>query len=91
MDPNATLADMLRIALAILAARDAGESDETDTIILDNAERLAEHVQALDGWLKIGGFLPAEWEKARKLCAAHQKVQNTLPPADPWADWGKES
>ena len=29
----------------------------------DAADRLAEHAEALDGWLRGGGFLPAEWSR----------------------------
>jgi hypothetical protein len=47
MDPNACLKEMLKLATT---------ADEC------GFERLAELVLALDGWLKMGGFLPRRWE-----------------------------
>ena len=55
MDPNANLEEQLRIAARIAN----GEELSTD------AERLADLVEALDGWLKGGGFLPQRWERKR--------------------------
>lgn len=51
MDPNANLAEQLRIADRI--ARDVPESGDM--------ERLAELVEALDGWIRHGGALPQLW------------------------------
>jgi alkyl hydroperoxide reductase subunit AhpC len=47
MDPNAALQELLAIAGA--AERDP--------------DRMAELVEALDGWLRGGGFLPARWSR----------------------------
>lgn len=60
MDPDENLTEQLRLAESILAAGDACNSDLLD--IADDAERLAELVQALHGWLKKGGFLPSPWQ-----------------------------
>lgn len=56
MDPNTALEEMRKCAANIIRSVDAHgvPSDE-------DAERLAEHVQALDEWLSKGGFLPREW------------------------------
>jgi hypothetical protein len=53
MDPNANLAEQLRLASDLLSA---GEPD------MDDALRLAELVEALHGWIAGGGFLPAQWQ-----------------------------
>jgi hypothetical protein len=54
MDPDANLAEMRDLSTRILG--DAG----LDPISYD-ADRLAELVQALDGWLSGGGFPPKAW------------------------------
>lgn len=56
MDPNANLEEQRRITHSLL-----GDSVVTD---LDDANRLAELAEALDGWILTGGFLPEEWAKA---------------------------
>lgn len=60
MDPNSNLAEQLRIARDILHAFDR-------ELPWDDAEvtRLAELVEALDGWLSKGGFLPEAWSTNR--------------------------
>lgn len=58
MDPNANLTEMLELAAEIQAAYEADE-----TISEADANRLAELVEALDGWLKGKGFLPARWAR----------------------------
>lgn len=55
MDPNANLDQMRRLAEYIL-----GVSNGMTKVA---AENLAELVQALDGWLSHGGFLPEEWKR----------------------------
>jgi len=73
MDPDANLAEQRQIAARILArhtddVRSRGrlrrgvEMSADDT---DDAQRLAELVQALDGWISGGGFLPAAWRPQR--------------------------
>lgn len=52
MDPNANLQEQLRLSQEILDGKHVEE----------NAERLAELVQALNGWIKRGGFLPQDWQ-----------------------------
>lgn len=54
MDPNANLEEMLRLARSIL---------DTDDDCDERATRLAELVEALDGWLRAGGFLPDRWAR----------------------------
>ena len=49
MDPNANWAETIRLAHDILNDPDA----DTD------AARLAELVEALDGWISKGGYLPS--------------------------------
>jgi hypothetical protein len=57
MDPNANLDEMLQLARLI----DVGE----DSWVPEQAERLAELVVAMDGWLRKGGFRPARWDTVR--------------------------
>jgi hypothetical protein len=54
MDPNANLTEQLEIAALLL-------NDDPNNAVA--AIRLAELVEALDGWLKGGGFLPDAWGK----------------------------
>ena len=61
MDPNATLEEMRRLMHAILNEVSTAQED------FANAERLAELVEAMDGWLSRGGFLPRSWQQAGKL------------------------
>lgn len=59
MDPDANLKEQLEIAHGIVDASD----DEVINESVDNAERLAELILALDGWIKAGGFLPKGWKR----------------------------
>lgn len=57
MDPNANLAEQLRIAKRILFDDEDASPD---------AERLAELVLALDEWISNRGFMPRVWENAQR-------------------------
>ena len=57
MDPDANLAEQAKLARRILAADDAGDYADHD------ASRLAELVEALDEWIRRGGFLPQAWKR----------------------------
>lgn len=63
MDPNANLEEMRQLAAAILAmtVEQAGETETAD--LHADAVRLSELVEALDGWISGGGFLPKAWER----------------------------
>lgn len=67
MDPNKTLANMLSIASDFIEAVDR---DGAETVDAADACELAELVQALDGWMRKGGFLPDAWAKGRKEAQA---------------------
>lgn len=60
MDPNANLKEQIELAMKMMADY---ESEESNGIDQDDAERLAELVMALHGWLKGGGFLPDKWKR----------------------------
>lgn len=60
MDPNANLKEMLELAASII---EAYEDEDGNGVDQDDANRLAELVEALDGWLSKGGFLPGRWER----------------------------
>jgi hypothetical protein len=61
MDPNANLAEQLVLAKKLLDSDD----DSTDCQFCDSAERLAELVQALNEWIRNGGFLPEVWKQEK--------------------------
>ncbi len=55
MDPEANLKEQRELTAYLLA------SDADDDIIAEKGRRLAELVDALDGWIVQGGFLPRRW------------------------------
>ena len=64
MDPDANLKEQLEIIARIIARGETGSYTEAerDEQVAD-AERLADLVEALDGWIKGGGFPPAAWRQ----------------------------
>lgn len=58
MDPNRTLAKVRVLTHALLN----GDGRDADAGVA-----LAEAIDALDEWLQRGGYLPAPWEKSRRL------------------------
>lgn len=58
MDPNANLAEQLRLASRIVEA-----FDNERTLVDADCARLSELVIALNDWIRGGGFLPSAWEK----------------------------
>jgi hypothetical protein len=59
MDPDANLAEQLRLALLIQQDMDAGACDVDG----ERAGRLADLVLALNEWLARGGALPGAWKR----------------------------
>lgn len=57
MDPDANLAEQRRLAAAL---RDEARTRSHDDLAR-KAQRLAELVEALDGWMSRGGFAPRAW------------------------------
>jgi len=55
MDPDECLRQLLAIAHSSVLGDDLGENDYM---------RMGELVEALDGWITKGGFLPARWKQA---------------------------
>lgn len=74
MDPNACLA-RIRALLPLMFVED-GEDYRPDQ---DTVTELAQHVEALDGWLSKGGFLPSAWRaiplQRQPLCERCGKVR----------------
>ena len=61
MDPDTNLREQLEIAASLLHQLDHGKAlREQDA---DDVERLCVLVQALDGWMRRGGFSPKRWGK----------------------------
>jgi hypothetical protein len=58
MDPDANLREQLQLVKKIMRAVDKDKPVE-----LDDVDRLVDLVDALDGWLSHGGFLPRRWER----------------------------
>ncbi len=80
MDPNANLEEQRRLAAEILGmtVEQQGETETADLIY--RANRLAELVEALDGWLKRGGFLPKRWKpgiEARRVIPGERIATST--------------
>lgn len=66
MDPDANLLETLRLVNRILEATDACDLDNEDPVYNPrDVLRLAELVEALDGWMSKGNFLPAKWSAKR--------------------------
>ena len=63
MDPNANLKEQRGLVVTILKTIDRLEEHDD---LSEDAERLAELVQALDEWLSGGGFLPKDWNRLCK-------------------------
>jgi len=59
MDPDANLREQLQLVKKIMRAVDKDKPVE-----LDDVDRLVDLVDALDGWLSRGGFLPRRWERS---------------------------
>jgi hypothetical protein len=57
VDPDTALDELLALA----ARLDATEDITCATIDPAGVARLAELVQALDGWIMAGGYLPSRW------------------------------
>lgn len=55
MDPNETLRELLKLAESVPSCEEEFQ---------DDVARMGELIEALDGWLTKGGFLPRRWEKA---------------------------
>jgi hypothetical protein len=71
MDPNATLQEM-RSLMGL------------DPMMPWESARLAELVEAMDGWLSAGGFLPEAWRRA--YGRPHIMAQHAG-----WPDMGRSS
>lgn len=76
MDPNATLEEIRRLVADLRVLIDdqdeLGEAGEDGTLALgetwlleiaEKGDRLIELVQAMDDWLRKGGFLPTAWQR----------------------------
>ncbi len=59
MDPDVAL-EKLRKALASYRKWSAQACDKQ---ALNEADKVADHFEALDQWLSSGGFLPDEWSR----------------------------
>jgi hypothetical protein len=58
MDPEANLKEQMELVLRLQVAEEREEGS-----VDPDALRLAELVDALDCWLRSGGFLPAAWRR----------------------------
>lgn len=58
MDPEANLREQRRLAKAIMKKIDSGQTED----LVDDANRLADLVVALDEWISRGGVLPPSWK-----------------------------
>jgi hypothetical protein len=60
--------------LAIVAALEWGD------LWPDEAAELADLIQALDTWIRRGGFLPAPWQASRNALAKPMKGMSVKDP-----------
>jgi hypothetical protein len=58
MDPDAALAELREFVAEVKEQREYSVG-ELETFL----SSFAKHFEALDNWLKRGGFLPADWKK----------------------------
>lgn len=70
MDPIANLQEQIELAKHINRLWDECGDDGTlkpddQAWLADAAERLADLVLALDGWITNGGYLPTRWQKGQ--------------------------
>lgn len=63
MDPDANLTEQLELAESLKDLLENEPSAERDAAVDEDAERLADLVLALDGWIAGGGFLPKRWRR----------------------------
>lgn len=62
MDPNANLDEQIRIARAVLDANEDEPMEDPE----GDLRRMCELVEALDSWIRRGGFLPKVWERKER-------------------------
>jgi hypothetical protein len=60
MDPTANLSEQLRLSTSLRREMEAGRKPN-----INDVERLCDLVEALDGWLKQGNFLPRQWDRKK--------------------------
>jgi hypothetical protein len=41
------------------------EDEDSPPLDPDDARRMADLIEALDGWISSGGFLPTDWNRTR--------------------------
>ena len=61
MDPDANLAEQLRLARGMQELSDA-DTAGADEELIDQGLRIAELVIALNDWVRSGGYLPKAWQ-----------------------------
>jgi hypothetical protein len=77
VDPNAALDEILDLTGRITDLANRGEPLPPDQVI-----RIAELVDALDGWICVGGFLPRRWASASRPTTLNRAKSDVLP-SDP--------
>lgn len=63
MDPTKNLSEQVELAKKMLKDYEDLDSNGIDQ---DDANRLAQLVEALDEWIRRGGFLPVPWQNAER-------------------------
>ena len=73
MDPDAVLDELLNLTGPLLDPSETGPESMT-------VSRIAELIDALDGWLLTGGYLPRRWAgRARSGCKARWTRSGAYP------------
>lgn len=89
MDPTANLKIQLELAQRIIARSEEASDEMYDSVpdyacgrpSADELE-LAEHVVALDEWIRRGGFLPETWQAKREPPEFKNQVLGQWVPFD---------
>lgn len=68
MDPDANLKEQRELIESIReamtdASNEDGDVGPLDSSTIDDIDRLLDLTEALDNWIKNGGFLPADWRR----------------------------
>lgn len=85
MDPDETLRimrDRYRDVIALIDVSAETHSVDTGDLIAAAGE-LAEHAEALDGWLSKSGFRPADWQGSELGADATRALLGD--EAEPWS------
>lgn len=74
MDPNANLEEQRQLRKKIVR----GLEGKSAKVLPADVARLVELVEALDGWIASGGFLPRDWQAPVDAIGRRIQCTNTI-------------